>query len=198
MNYLAHALLAAECPVLLAGNLAGDFAKGCLGRLPPTPLTAGIRMHRSIDAYTDRHPVWRRSRRRVGPRRVSGIIVDIAYDHVLARNFDRYCNLSLEAFAARAYRILLAHRAALPPRLGALLPRIVAEDWLVSYRWPEGVERTFARLGKRVAGLAEGAAEIRARYRLLEADFHEFYPELAAFAAGLPRRWPAKTERNTG
>ena len=157
MNHLAHALLAAESPLLLAGNLAGDFVKGRLDRLPSTPLMAGIRMHRSMDSYTDRHPVWRRSRRRVEPRRVSGIIVDIAYDHVLARNFERYCDLSLEAFAARAYRILLAHRALLPPRLGALVPRIVAEDWLVSYRWPEGVERTFARLGRRLAGPLGGS-----------------------------------------
>ena len=188
MNHLAHALLAAESPLLLAGNLAGDFVKGRLDRLPPTPLIAGIRMHRSIDAYTDRHPVWRRSRGRVEPRRVSGVIVDIAYDHVLARNFERYCDLSLEEFAARAYRILLDHRALLPPRLGALVPRIAAEDWLVSYRWPEGVERTFARLGRRMADLAGGAGQVRSRYRSLEADFHEFYPQLAGFAAGLPRR----------
>ena len=192
MNHLAHALLAAESPVLLAGNLAGDFVKGRLDRLPPTPLVAGIRMHRGIDAYTDRHPVWRRSRRRVEPRRVSGVIVDIAYDHILARNFERYCEVPLEEFAARTYRILLDHRPLLPPRLRDVLPRIVAEDWLVSYRWLEGVDRTFARLGRRVADLAGGTEQIRARYGSLEADFHEFYPELAEFASGLPRRWPAR------
>ena len=188
MNHLAHALLAAESPVLLAGNLAGDFVKGRLDRLPPTPLMAGIRMHRGIDAYTDRHPVWRRSRRRVAPRRVSGVIVDIAYDHILARNFGRYCEVPLEEFASRTYRILLDHRPLLPPRLRDVLPRIVAEDWLVSYRWLEGVDRTFARLGRRVADLAGGTEQIRARYGLLESDFHEFYPELAEFAARLPRR----------
>ena len=188
MNHLAHALLAAEAPLLLAGNLAGDFVKGRLDRLPPTPLMAGIRMHRGIDAYTDRHPVFRRSRGRVGPRRVSGVIVDVAYDHFLARPFDRHSDLPLEAFAGRAYGVLLEHRALLPPRLRGLLPRMVAEDWLVSYRWLEGVERTFARLSRRVAALATGTDQIRARYGPLEADFLEFYPELARFAAGLPRR----------
>ena len=188
MNHLAHALLAAEAPLLLAGNLAGDFVKGRLDRLPPTPLMAGIRMHRGIDAYTDRHPVFMRSRGRVAPRRVSGVIVDVAYDHFLARHFDRYSDLPLEAFAGRAYRTLLEHQALLPPRLRGLLPRIVAEDWLVSYRWLEGVERTFARLSRRVAALAAGTDQIRARYGPLEADFLEFYPELARFAAGLPRR----------
>ena len=74
-----------------------------------------------------------------------------------------------------------------------VLPRIVAEDWLVSYRWLEGVERTFVRLGRRVADLAGGTEQVRARYGLLEADFHEFYPDLAEFASGLPRHWPAST-----
>ena len=188
MNHLAHALLAAEAPLLLAGNLAGDFVKGRLDRLPPTSLMAGLRMHREIDAYTDRHPVWRRSRRRVAPRRVSGVIVDIAYDHFLARHFDRYCDLPLEAFAGRTYGTLLDHQALLPQRLREILPRIVAEDWLVSYRWLDGVDRTFSRLARRVPSLAGGTEQIRAHYRSLEADFLEFYPLLARFAAGLPRR----------
>ena len=188
MNHLAHALLAAETPLLLAGSLAGDFVKGRLDRLPPTPLMAGIRMHRGIDAYTDGHPVWKRSRRRVAPRRVSGVIVDIAYDHFLARHFDSFSDVSLERFAACAYRLLLDQEPLLPPRLRHLLPRIVAENWFVSYRWLEGVERTFGRLARRVASLAGGTEQIRARYGALECDFLEFYPQLARFAAGLPRR----------
>ena len=188
MNHLAHALLAADAPLLLAGNLAGDFVKGRLDRLPRTPLLAGIRMHRGIDAYTDRHPVWQRSRARVAPRRVSGVIVDVAYDHFLARHFARYCDVPLPEFAAGTYRTLLEHRFLLPPRLHAVLPRMMAEDWLTSYRWLEGVERTFHRLARRVAALADGAEQVRARYRLLEADFLEFYPQLAGFAAELPRR----------
>ena len=64
----------------------------------------------------------------------------------------------------------------------------MAEDWLVSYRWLEGVDRTFGRLSRRVADLAAGTDQIRARYRSLEADFLEFYPDLARFAARQPRR----------
>ena len=85
--------------------------------------------------------------------------------------------------------MLLDHRDLLPPRLREVLPRFVAEDWLVSYRWLEGVERTFTRLARRVGDLAGGTGQLQARYGLLEADFHEFFPRLAEFAAGLPRRW---------
>lgn len=194
MNHLAHAHLAAGAPLLVAGNLAGDFVKGRLDRLPFTPLLAGIRMHRGVDAYTDRHPVWRRSRARIRPRRVAGVIVDVAYDHFLARHFPRYSDVPLEEFAARTYRVLLDHRSLLPPRLAAVLPRIVAEDWLTSYRWREGVERTFARLARRVGALAGGADEIDAQYRALEADFLEFYPQLAAFASGW--RQPVESARS--
>ena len=188
MNHLAHALLAAEAPLLLAGALAGDFVKGRLDLLPFPRLVAGIRMHRGVDAYTDRHPVWRRSRARLAPRRVAGVVVDVAYDHFLARHFDRYSDVPLPEFSARTYRTLLEHRASLPPRLRAVLPRIVAEDWLTSYRWIEGVERTFDRLARRLEALAGAADQVRAHYRPLEADFLEFYPQLARFAAGLARR----------
>ena len=188
MNHLAHALLAADSPALLAGSLAGDFVKGRLDRLPPTPLEAGIRMHRKVDVWTDRHPVWNRSRHRVAPRRVSGVIVDIAYDHFLARSFERYCDVPLETFAARAYGILAEFGDFLPPRLRGVLPRLVAEDWLVSYRWIEGVERTFGRLARRLGDLEGGTVQIRSSYGPLEDDFHEFFPRLAEFAAGLPRR----------
>ena len=187
MNHLAHAQLSAETPLLLVGNLAGDFVKGRLDRLPPTPLMAGIRMHRGIDDYTDRHPVWRRSRRRVAPRRVAGVIVDVAYDHFLARHFDSFSDVPLEDFAARVYRTLLDHQSLLPARLCNLVPRIAAEDWLVSYRWLEGLERTFDRLARRVDCLAGATDQIRARYRPLEDDFLEFYPHLVRYAAGLPR-----------
>ena len=187
MNHLAHALLAADSSLLLAGNLAGDFVKGRLDRLPPTPLMAGIRMHRRVDSYTDRHPTWRRSRLRVEPRRVSGVIVDVAYDHFLAKHFDSFSDVPLEDFAIRVYRTLLHCQSLLPARLRRLLPRIVAEDWLVSYRWLEGLERTFDRLALRVAPLAGATDQIRARYGPLEDDFLEFYPQLARFAAKLPR-----------
>lgn len=86
MNYLAHLYLAGYEDDWIAGALLGDFAKGRLENLPFVPgVVEGIRLHRAIDSFTDQHPVVRRSRSRLRSRRlVSGIIVDLAYDHFLA------------------------------------------------------------------------------------------------------------------
>lgn len=92
MNYLAHAVLAGPDPLLRLGGLMGDFVKGPLRPAPahlPERLTQGLRLHRAIDAYAETHPAFRASRARVSPerRRVAGIMVDLFYDHFLARGW---------------------------------------------------------------------------------------------------------------
>ncbi|MGZ7081297.1 MAG: ACP phosphodiesterase, partial [Thermoanaerobaculia bacterium] len=56
MNYLAHLFLAGDSAESMIGNLAGDFVKGVLHDRFPPAITAGIVMHRKIDAFTDSHP----------------------------------------------------------------------------------------------------------------------------------------------
>ena len=46
-------------------------------------------LHRRIDNFADTHPAFRRSRGRVSAarRRVGGVMVDMFYDHFLARHY---------------------------------------------------------------------------------------------------------------
>ena len=89
MNFLAHALLAGNDPALIVGGVVGDWIKGPLpGPLPPD-LARGVALHRAIDSHAETHPAFQRSRNRVAPdrRRYAGILVDIFYDHLLARDW---------------------------------------------------------------------------------------------------------------
>ena len=49
-------------------------------------------LHRRIDSFADTHPAFRRSRGRVSAarRRVAGIMVDMFYDHFLARHWGQF------------------------------------------------------------------------------------------------------------
>ncbi len=196
MNYLAHLYLAGDDGAFLVGNLLGDFVRGRVAGMDfPEPIRDGIRLHRRIDSLTDRHPATARARCRLPRhRRVAGILVDIAFDHFLARGWSRYSSEPLTQFTARSYAVLAAHERWLPPRLRGMLPRMAAEDWLGGYRHPETLPRVVAGVGPRLSRpelLTGGAGEVLAHYQELEADFHELFPDLQNEA----RVWRSPADR---
>src|SRR5678815_1702168 len=119
MNFLAHAFLARDDDDLLLGSMMGDFVKGPLdGRYAPA-ITRGLSLHRAIDTYTDAHALVVRSRARVSAqrRRYAGILIDLFYDHYLARYWGDYATVPLAEFTASVYSTLLERRDLLPERL---------------------------------------------------------------------------------
>ncbi len=96
MNYLVHFFLAGDDEDLRLGNLLGDYVKGRVERFEHPGLTdrlrTGIQMHRTIDAFSDRHPAVHRSKRILSAEYglLSGVIVDVFYDHVLARRWPEH------------------------------------------------------------------------------------------------------------
>lgn len=188
MNFLAHAYLAGESPADRLGGLIGDFVKGPLPAGLPADIAAGVRLHRQIDVFADAHPAFRRSRERVSSprRRVAGVMVDMFYDHFLARHWARFDALPLEQFSAAMYALMAEHGAILPPRLVQILPRMRDADWLTSYRCAATIELALDRMAlrlRRANPLTGGGAELRADYAGFEADFFEFIAAAEAFAA---------------
>src|SRR6476469_1163611 len=109
MNYLAHLYLADNSPESILGNLLGDFVK-CQAafNIYPIAIKKGIQLHRQVDAYTDSHAVVRESKKLISNinKRYAGIIIDVFYDHFLAKNWLTYSSIPLNEFAANVYAIL--------------------------------------------------------------------------------------------
>jgi acyl carrier protein phosphodiesterase len=189
MNYLAHAFLARQSPELLTGGLLGDFVKGAVDEHYNPAVRSGILLHRAIDRYTDAHAVVAASRALISTprRRFAGILVDVFYDHFLARHWHRYGDEPLEQFTAQVYATLWPQRSAFPERLQRILPFMRADDWLASYAEIESVEmalkgiaRRFQRFPRAVA-MAGSIEELSQNYTALEECFLEFFPQLQAF-----------------
>jgi acyl carrier protein phosphodiesterase len=188
MNYLAHLLLADQSPASLVGGLLGDFAKGLDVSSLPAAVREALLQHRRIDAFTDAHPLVRRSRARVSREfsRFSGILVDVFYDHFLARRWPDYTPEPLSAFAARVYAALREHEHLLPERLARVLPRMAREDWLCGYAEIENVGHALAGLERRFSrptGLSRALGELTRNHDAMHADFAEFFPQLRFFAS---------------
>jgi acyl carrier protein phosphodiesterase len=192
VNWLAHLALAPPTPAGWLGALAGDVVKGPLpGNLDPA-LAASVALHRRIDASTDRHPAFARSRRRLEPRHRHwrGVLVDVFYDHVLASRWSEFAPGALESFVARVHAALDGILPQMPAGLRAFSPRLRDEGWLVSYREPGGIGTALRRMRRRLRRdhpLDEALPELLADVAGFAADLHWLWPALRAVADGAPR-----------
>jgi len=186
MNYLAHLHLGGQRPGQLLGSLYGDFVKGRLqGQFAPE-VEAAIQLHRRIDVFTDRHPLVdvALSRFSLTRRRYAGIVLDVFFDHCLARDWALYADRPLEVFTSDVYRAL-SSEPQLPDRLARIAPYMVADDWLGSYREFDVLEQVLRGISRRLSRpeeLAGAMQELRALYEPLSEDFRLFYPQLQVFA----------------
>ena len=192
MNYLAHLFLADESAPSLVGNLLGDFVKGVLTDQFDEEIRRGIAHHRTIDVFCDAHPLTVSSRRlfSLGRRRFAGIIVDVCYDHFLCNHWTEYTRVPLHRFIEHAYAALLAHGPILPERLRRILPAMIAENWLASYRHLGGVETALDRLARRLKRgepLTGSIEEVKIQYERLEANFCAFFPALMDYSQACKR-----------
>jgi acyl carrier protein phosphodiesterase len=188
MNYLVHLYLAPQQPLVRLGSFAGDFVKGAIGPQWPADFARGLRLHRRLDAFAHDDPAFNRSRQRLTPDLglYRGVLVDIYYDHFLARHWRHFAPDSLVAYAAAVYADLERNLNWLPAGLQRIAPRIVEHDWLVSYGDSEVVELVLRRMAHRGrhSGLAAGLGELERHYRGLEEDFFAFMAGGEGWLAG--------------
>lgn len=189
MNFLAHAWLAGPVEDHRLGGLLGDFIKGPVPESLAPAVADGVRLHRAIDVFAETHPAFRASRRRVSTkrRRVAGVMVDMFYDHFLARHWETFHPAEpLEVFSARQYALLASLGAALPPRLARILPWMRDDDWLASYRDAEIIALALDRMAGRLSRanpLPGAGEELLTHYAAFETDCLAFLPEARRFAA---------------
>jgi len=182
MNFLAHAFLARHEAALRVGGLAGDFVKGLLPAGLPPDLARGVALHRAIDGFADRHPAFQASRRRVGTarRRYAGVLVDMFYDHLLARTWSEHHEEPLGHFCADTYRLATARLDELPEGFARVLPSMRAGDWLSSYREAAAVADALSRMSRhrirRENPLGDGFQDFVADEGGFAADFRDFLP----------------------
>ena len=193
VNYLAHAWLARHSDDAILGAILGDFVFGQSGLQDwPPAVRAEIVRHRRIDLYTDAHPavvVARGLFDDAGLRRYAGIVLDVYFDHLLARDWRRWNDAPLDEFTTRVYRVLREHRDELPPRLHAIAPRMAAHDWLGSYVQRGNVDHAVrgiaTRLSRNGDKLVACLDVLRVEEPRIDAAFEAFFPDLVDAAAAM-------------
>jgi len=188
VNYLAHLYLSDGSAESVLGSVMGDFVKGPLEGRFSDGVRGAIMLHRKVDSYTDAHPQVRVSRGRMSAarRRFAGIIVDMCYDHFLARHWAEYSSVPLADFARDTYSLLLRQEASLSTETRSAVRRMAEQDWLTSYREPEAIATALNRMSQRLKRentLAGSVEELMSNYAGLEADFRGFFPDVISLVA---------------
>ena len=186
MNFLAHFYLARNNDDWIVGNFLGDFLNIRETAKMPEPIQRGIILHRKIDFFTDNHPIVKQGTARLHPahHKYAPVVLDILYDYFLIKNWEYYCpGIDLESFIAKVYAVLLHNSKIYPPDLQSLLTTMISEDWLSFGATPEGLERIFDGLKKRIRypEMLSGAVDNMLRYeQVFDEEFNKFFPDLIA------------------
>jgi len=186
MNFLAHLYLSKNNTNILIGNFIADAVKGKKYKMYPKEIKAGILLHREIDNYTDTHTIVKRSMHRLNERyrHYDGVIIDILYDHFLAKNWNNYSEIPLELYAENIYQFLEKNIETFPEKIQYLVPFMINYNWLVSYASIEGIEKILKGMNKRTKGVSQmdlAIEDLKIHYQELEEDFTAFFEDLIAF-----------------
>jgi acyl carrier protein phosphodiesterase len=189
MNFLAHLYLSRHSEKLMVGNFIADGVKGKKYLLFEKEIASGILMHRAIDTFTDQHPVAHHSKSLLREKfgLLSGVIIDVFYDHFLAVNWQTYSDESLEKFTTTCYAVLFKNENSLPERNRKMLFYMSCENWLLSYADIDGIRSALTGMSRRIKfenKLFEAADELEKNYNALKNDFTEFFPQLISHVKG--------------
>lgn len=187
MNFLAHLYLARHSDDAMLGALLGDFVGTAELDRYKAEVQREILLHRKIDSYTDRHPAILAAKDHFpeGRRRYAGILLDVYFDHLIARDWPRYHAVDLDRFTRHFYDVLLA-QPELPERLRRILPSFVQNDWLGSYRGRDSIDHAVRRIATRLSRNGDKLVQciplLREHEAAVERRFEDFFPDLVAYA----------------
>lgn len=187
MNFLAHIYLSGDNDNIKIGNFIADAIKGKNYLAYDKEIQKGILLHRSIDSFTDKHTLVRKSKERLHKRykHYSGVIIDIFYDHYLAKNWSRYCDIPLNEYSHNFYELIRSSFHLLPERTQHMLPFMIRHNWLYNYRTLEGIEKVLVGMNRRTDYKSQmhlAIEDLKLNYESLDVDFTAFFKILRNFS----------------
>lgn len=186
MNYLAHIYLSGDNEKLMIGNFIADSVKGKLWKEYEAEVQKGIQLHRAIDYFTDTHEIVKKSKKKLWDRyrHYNAVIVDIFYDHFLAKHWSTYHDTEFHTFVDNSYNILQDNYELLPPKIQFLLKHMVKNNWLFNYQFIEGIKKVMQGMSQRTSfnsGMENSTEELVKYYDEFSSEFESFFPLLKKF-----------------
>lgn len=183
MNFLAHMLLSCKDSNLLVGNFIADFIGNADKKALSPQILEGINLHKSIDHFTDNHQAVKEAIKIIRPSqgKYAPVTIDILFDYILTQEWNQYSNHDLKVFTESTYSTLQSYTHHYPAKLQEMLPRMIADDFLMSCATEERLITTFQRVKRRAKfdnNFESGHEAMFDHYDDLNQLFHDFFPEI--------------------
>lgn len=191
MNYLAHSFLSFQKTDLIIGNFIADSIQGNRFENLTEGIIKGIKLHRKIDVFTDSHPIFLTSKHRFSKDfdKYSGVLMDIFYDHYLAKNFNLYSSISLQQHANSIYELLKNNHDYMPEPAKRFYSYMTERNILFEYSSLKGIETVLTHLSNRIRNRFElqlSVPILEKDYVEIEEEFFVFFDDLMAFCKTQP------------
>ncbi|MBN2596708.1 ACP phosphodiesterase [Labilibaculum sp.] len=209
MNFLAHQYLSGDSEKVKIGNFIGDYIKGNKYKDYHPEVQKGILLHRNIDHFTDRHSMVLQSSNRLktGYSRYSGVVVDMIYDHFLAKKWNQYHTQPISKFVNKTHEILVKNYLILPQKVKLFLPFLIQSRRLESYSTTEGLQSALKIMSRRTSLPDQTDYAIKTlldQYDEIESEFDCFMSDLISYVrdehqitAATPYDWHLNEEIRT-
>lgn len=186
MNFLGHLYFSNNDLELMHANLLGDSIKGSNLSKFPEIIQRGVRLHRATDNYIDTHPAVKEllSKLHEPLPKVSGIAVDLYFDHLLAKNWSRFHGVHLSQFVEAFYTATPKHHSFESKQYKFMIAKMKDMNWLYNYRTHEGLTYACSGLSKRISfdNLLHKAPDVYLENEALITDtFHRFMAEAISY-----------------
>ncbi len=187
MNFLAHLYLSENNTNIMIGNFIADHIKGNKFDHFSLEIQQGIFLHREIDTFTDAHPIVRKSKRRLHERygHYDGVIIDIFYDHFLAKNWDVYSEIPLDVYTQSVYQLFDKESDNLPKKSQEFIKYMIQYNILYHYQSLEGIKQVLNGMNHRTKGRSKmnlAIEDLENLHKELEEDFTLFFEDLRNFS----------------
>ncbi|MBI3502554.1 MAG: DUF479 domain-containing protein [Bacteroidetes bacterium] len=193
MNFLAHLYLSGNDEQLMIGNFIADSVKGSAYNNFPVGIKKGILLHRAIDFYSDNHPVFLKSVERLRPnyRKYAGVIIDIFYDHYLAKNWKNYSDKPLEQYASEVHSLMLKNILLMPEKSLMFLKYAIRTNRLVSYAGLDGIGEVLYGMSRHTtfkSNMEFAVKDLKEHYSEFENEFKLFFEDARVFVEEWKRK----------
>ncbi|MEH6347193.1 MAG: acyl carrier protein phosphodiesterase [Bermanella sp.] len=185
MNWLAHIFLSEYNIESQLGNLLNDACKGRAWPGASNQLKQGMQIHQQVDAFTDAHENFKKSKLLLGRGHLRGVVVDLSFDLLLTRHWHRYSLVDRNVFLDDFYRQSKQAIKPYPAGVQRFVNGLIQSDHLRNYQSLDDLEKTFARVDKRLSArlLKKESTHmyfplVKKEINALEQNFLSFFPEL--------------------
>ena len=189
MNYLAHFYLSYDNSELLVGNFLGDFVRKKEMDALPKRVQEGVFLHREIDRFMDTHEIVKKSKEKLKRHgHYASVIIDVLYDHYLAKKWSSYHTIELNTYAGGCYNVLREYEHLFNEKATMFFYYMQKRNWIQAYPSVEGISRILYSMSKRTpyeTTMGSAGGDLEQCYTEFEKEFLEYFPLVEAHIKGL-------------